>query len=111
MNREVNLTPDEQKLILDYRLEKGVITDDLYKAATDQLEKGGAGSKGGVIIGHTESGKPIYKTNHDSYKDFTSADHKDAAEAHKKKFVDAKLKGKSKDEASHRKMHAFHKDK
>jgi len=26
------------------------------------LRKGGEGSRGGKIIGHTKSGKPIYKT-------------------------------------------------
>jgi hypothetical protein len=61
--RKVNLTPDEQKLILDYRLEKGVLTNDLHKAAIDQLEKGGEGSKGGKVIGHTAAGKPKYASD------------------------------------------------
>lgn len=44
---------------------------------------GGEGSRGGKIISHTKSGKPIYDTaNHSSHKDFTSADHSDAQEAH-----------------------------
>lgn len=49
------------------------------------FEKGGEGSKGGYIVSHTKSGKPIYDTaNHKSHKDFTSMDHKDAAQFHNK---------------------------
>lgn len=47
------------------------------------LEKGGEGSKGGKIIGHTKSGKPIYEVKHDSYKNFSKEDHKDAIVEHK----------------------------
>ena len=44
---------------------------------------GGEGSKGGKIIGHTKSGKPIYDSaNHAEHKDFTSDDHKDAVKTH-----------------------------
>ena len=71
----------------------------------DQLEKGGEGSRGGKVIGHTKSGKPIYdhsdnKNLHsngvirnsnqnnplDYYKDFTSDEHREAA----KKLHDSK---------------------
>jgi hypothetical protein len=55
---------------------------------TNDIEKGGEGSKGGKVIGHTKSGKPIYENhNHPSHKEFNSQDDKDAAEAHNK-FVD-----------------------
>lgn len=50
----------------------------------DTLEKGvtGEGSRGGHIIGHTKSGKPIYQNfNHPEHKSFTSQDHEDAREA------------------------------
>lgn len=43
----------------------------------------GEGSKGGVVIGHTKSGKPIYShKSHFEYKDFGSKDHQDAMNAH-----------------------------
>jgi hypothetical protein len=52
---------------------------------SDQIEKGGEGSKGGKVIGHTKSGKPIYDTaSHSAHKDFTIADHNDAIDAHDK---------------------------
>jgi len=48
--------------------------DDLIKAAT------GEGSRGGKIIGHTRSGKPIYQdANHADHSSFTKQDHKNAA--------------------------------
>ena len=40
----------------------------------------GPGSRGGRVIGRTKSGKPIYASHsHPSHKDFTSPDHKEAA--------------------------------
>lgn len=43
----------------------------------------GEGSKGGVVVGHTTSGKPIYRNfNHASHKNFTKKDHEDAADIH-----------------------------
>jgi len=48
--------------------------DDLIKAGT------GEGSRGGKIIGHTRSGKPIYQdANHADHSSFTKQDHKNAA--------------------------------
>jgi len=49
------------------------------------LEKGGEGARGGKVIGHTKSGKPVYanlKADHENYKHFTSTDHKEAASLH-----------------------------
>lgn len=52
----------------------------------NDIEKAGEGSKGGKVIGHTKSGKPIYANfNHDSHKEFTSQDHMDASDAHMKR--------------------------
>lgn len=51
----------------------------------DSLEKGGGeGSKGGHVIGHTKSGKPIYANSLHTSKDFTHEDHSDAMSAHMK---------------------------
>lgn len=54
--------------------------------STEELEKGGEGSRGGKIIGHTSSGKAIYNTNgfNIKHKNFTPQDHHEAAQAHKK---------------------------
>jgi len=59
----------------------------------DSLVKGGEGARGGIIIGHTRSGKPIYQGSntpqHDSHKKFTSDDHHDASELHRRRSLKA----------------------
>ncbi len=64
---------------------------DLEMADPDEVReicKGGEGSRGGKVIGHTKSGKPIYNGKFNgtetNYKDFSAEDHKDAHELHKK---------------------------
>lgn len=53
------------------------------KAIEVEIEKGGEGSKGGKVIGHTKSGKPIYANKHPAdYNNFTTQDHKDAKKTH-----------------------------
>lgn len=53
------------------------------------LQKGGEGSKGGKVIGHTKSGKAIYdKHDHPAHKGFTKQDHADAARVHASKVND-----------------------
>ena len=48
-------------------------------------DAGGEGSRGGKVIGHTSSGKPIYKSHgHPSHADFNGDDHKEAVVLHKK---------------------------
>lgn len=53
-------------------------------AEYEKLQKAGEGSRGGRVIGHTKSGKAIYVRVHPkSYsKQFTEADHADAATLH-----------------------------
>lgn len=55
-----------------------------YKKLYKILEKsGGEGSKGGSIIGHTRSGKPIYAgANHAAHQGFNSQEHRDAMNHH-----------------------------
>ncbi len=55
----------------------------------DLIEKAGGkkgeGSKGGHVIGHTKSGKPVYKhegAGSHKYKEFTDEDHADASHLH-----------------------------
>lgn len=59
-----------------------------YGVDSNELEKGGEGSRGGQVIGHTKSGKAIYKNrdaNHPGYAKFTEEDHDDAASIHSDK--------------------------
>lgn len=56
----------------------------LQKSNEDDLEKGGEGSRGGKVIGHTKSGKPIYDdAEHPDHKNFTSEEHLRAANVNK----------------------------
>ena len=60
----------------------------LLKSYGIDLEKSGEGSRGGKVIGHTKSGKPIYDTyQHKSHKGFTKEDHEDARNLHYNKAV------------------------
>lgn len=55
---------------------------------------GGEGSRGGKVIGHTKSGKPIYDSaNHPNHSNFTAADHFDAYSVHNKKADVAEAAG------------------
>jgi len=63
--------------------DEGVVSDE----DEDNVEKGGEGSRGGKVIGHTKSGKPIYMDDSKEgvghlTKDFTVDDHIDAYEVH-----------------------------
>lgn len=57
------------------------------------LAKAGEGSRGGHVIGHTKSGRPIYETTgsgrsssfHEDSKGYTRNDHRDAAALHRKR--------------------------
>lgn len=76
-------TKSTAKTHKDFDLDKG-------EEFSDDFEKGakGEGSRGGKVIGHTRSGKPIYNSfNHPAHKDFTHADHRDAAWAHSEKAM------------------------
>jgi hypothetical protein len=51
----------------------------------EPIKKGGEGSKGGKVIGHTKSGKPVYESpDHREHLVFSKQDHKDAAGIHAK---------------------------
>jgi hypothetical protein len=73
-------------------IEKGFVNN-LTLSTTATFEKGGEGSKGGKVIGHTKSGKPIYDpqgaryasigkvgAHSKKYDDFTKQDHHDASD-------------------------------
>lgn len=62
-------------------------------ASHNDLEKGGEGSRGGKVIGHTKSGKPVYASG-EKQKDFTKDDHHDAFQIHAKISDDHREKKK-----------------
>lgn len=67
-DHQVHAIPDNEKKI---------------KKSTEDVLSKGEGSRGGKVIGHTKSGKPIYaKAGIKDYPDFTAEDHDDAGVAH-----------------------------
>jgi hypothetical protein len=57
----------------------------LSEAGIEIEKSGGEGSRGGKVIGHTKSGKPIYDTfEHEGHKSFDKYDHSDAVKLHMK---------------------------
>lgn len=63
--------------------------------SSEEIEKGGEGSRGGKIIGHTKSGKPVYEKLSDSRHDnFTKEDRQDALKHYSKRAHQEELDGK-----------------
>ncbi len=59
--------------------------NEIQKSIEDRdLEKGGEGSHGGIVTGHTASGKPIYQSGNKGMggPKFTERDHQDAVDHH-----------------------------
>lgn len=56
--------------------------DASWDGKNEKVEKavGGAGARGGIVVGRTKSGKPIYASHAKTHKEFTHDDHKDAIE-------------------------------
>lgn len=80
---------------IQQKFEKGIIDPVTFLKANIQLSQAeelvkarrgggkGEGSRGGKIIGHTSSGKPIYDTAaHQGHMKFTADEHRDAARMH-----------------------------
>lgn len=56
--------------------------DVIKKSLENDIEKS-EGSRGGKVIGHTKSGKPVYaNSKHPSHKDFSEEDHENARHIH-----------------------------
>ena len=57
----------------------------------DTIEKfiGGEGSRGGKVIGHTKSGKPVYDDKNTSHDIYTKSDHLEAADFHEEQKAKA----------------------
>lgn len=76
--------------------ENDFLNDHILKSAENDIEKGGEGSKGGKVIGHTKSGKAIYQNSSSKHhKEFTKEDHHDAIDLKKKNFQSKDDKDKS----------------
>lgn len=80
---------DKIRKIIDSSYKKGSIDTETFLKANIQysniLEKGGSGegSKGGKVIGHTRSGKPIYENgSHSNYANFHEDDHHESSYKH-----------------------------
>ncbi len=91
-SRPLNVSRAEfKKAVMDTlskNLESKLINKETFDKAVEQLEKAmsGEGAKGGKVIGHTKSGKPVYAkkiAGHKDYSDFSVRDHRDAAENHR----------------------------
>ncbi len=84
------------------------------KDVVGKKDAGGEGSRGGKIIGHTGSGKPIYgNANHPSHKEFTPGDHAEAAGKHLKEANQLKIRsaGESRIPLQERKSKIAHHEK
>lgn len=68
-----------------------VLVQSLDKAHSALQKSQGEGSRGGKVIGHTKSGKPIYdRFDHPGHVGFTKQDHHDAHAEHTKHYEEAK---------------------
>lgn len=68
---------------------------DAIQRVLGSLVKGGEGSKGGRVIGHTSSGKPVYDTfKHEEHKEFTAKEHDEAKEINRYKGRFGAVNGK-----------------
>lgn len=87
---------DGKKRNLEPTIKKAILEGIIPIERVSEIIKGGEGSRGGKVIGHTRSGKPIYEHfNHPEHKTFSREDHSDAFETHKK--IGKNLKDKQKD--------------
>lgn len=86
--------------------------------AINILKGSGEGSRGGKVIGHTKTGKPIYEHSFDHGVDhYTKEDHKDASDAHEKegdkhwkKWVDNKDENALRQSKHHIKLMSDHEE-
>jgi hypothetical protein len=81
---------------------EGNRVETIEKAMEVAFEKGGEGSRGGKIIGHTKSGKPIYdQFGHDAHVKFTKEEHQEVKQTiykHRESTKTTEEKQKEEDE-------------
>lgn len=74
---------DKKVKVMEPIIKKAILEGIIPTNRIVDIVKGGEGSRGGKVIGHTKSGKPIYeKSQNLPYNGFTKQDHLDAAEHH-----------------------------
>jgi hypothetical protein len=79
------------------------------ESALDDLSKSGEGTRGGKVIGHTSSGKPIYQSGTNAkYKTFSGKEHHEAYVAHSVMGNRALSAGDHEGAAKHGKQQAYH---
>lgn len=92
---------------------KAIVTvlDEIVKS-DEYIEKGFfEGIRGGKVIGHTKSGKPIYDShNNSSHKKFTHAEHMDAANIHDEHVSNATKSNDSKKMIHHASQAVGHRE-
>ena len=84
----------------------------MAKLVYSQVMKSGSGegSRGGKVIGHTQSGKPIYETTGRWHGDYTKQDHKDAIALHNRYYKKFARVGNSNDAQQHLWKIEYHKE-
>lgn len=106
--REASNQQNKHDKLADWHKEQAEKKKDnkVEKSEESDLEKGGEGSKGGKVIGHTSSGKPIYdKFSHASHKDFSVFEHSEAVDHHMKARKEANAKYHDTTDESERQKH------
>jgi len=99
---------DKKPKNLEPVIKKAIISGLLSLDQINDICKGGEGSHGGQVIGHTRSGKPIYaNANHPEHSGFTKNDHQDAIHAHDK--LDRSNYNDPKESGQHRRQIMSHK--
>lgn len=79
---------------------------------TNIVKSEGEGSRGGKVIGHTTSGKPIYGSfDHAAHKDFSAQDHADAAHIHSHAAIVHSIAGDKGESSNRMKESLKHSDK
>lgn len=114
MKKQIFYITEDVKKSQEFYIEvevKKSMKEDLYGIIKSMVKSAeGEGSRGGVVIGHTRSGKPIYQNSskHPSFKEFSKEDHEDAKAKHKElseKFKKDKEEGRVPDYREHNHHH------
>lgn len=90
--------PADQKMMeqsaVDRKTANKILTSQRMKKEQEEgMAKSGEGSRGGKIIGHTKTGKPVYDSaGHSAHSDFTPQEHKQAAKISEKMSDEADKK-------------------
>lgn len=74
---------DGKPKTLEPEIRKAILAGIIPVSMIVDIIKGGEGSRGGKVIGHTKSGKPVYEHSHNvAYHGYTKEEHQEASEHH-----------------------------